>query len=411
MLSEQVDRVDDSLDALERALAAVREASMASPAKSRGTAACRLLRAGDAAMSLVVDLIARGGTEESVGVSAETLLEFDGRRLSYEARGITHVASELAHMPLLAAALRRGQVSWMQVRAIIASVKRLPVAEREDLDRLIHSRIETFATADPDRLLQFVDDEVAQSRPDLTLTREDRRTARRFLVIQPRLEGGGRIYGEGDDVDMATIAEALNAAADRPHRPQDDPSVLTRPQQLLDAFVHVCEQSLSGDAQTGRPRPRLYATLDVAALDGPKGGEAGRLLWGLPGRSPRLSRVTAETLACDATIVPILMDGTDVLAVGDAYRTFTGKIRTAIEVRDGGCRAPGCTAPIDFCDAHHIDPGKGSNADNGALHCRSDHLRAHRYQWKITNMGSGILEYKIRGRRFITHPRNRPPPD
>ena len=48
-------------------------------------------------------------------------------------------------------------------------------------------------------------------------------------------------------------------------------------------------------------------------------------------------------LACDAGIIPAVLDGRgQPVDVGREQRTFSGLRRTAIEVRDGGCVWPGC---------------------------------------------------------------------
>jgi hypothetical protein len=74
---------------------------------------------------------------------------------------------------------------------------------------------------------------------------------------------------------------------------------------------------------------------------------------------------TARRIACDAvrtvvTIAPpadsVAMAGTRVmpLSVGRATRTIPAHIRTALHVRDQGCRFPGCDRPPAWTDGHHI---------------------------------------------------------
>ncbi|HVL89102.1 MAG TPA: HNH endonuclease signature motif containing protein [Actinomycetota bacterium] len=129
-----------------------------------------------------------------------------------------------------------------------------------------------------------------------------------------------------------------------------------------------------------------------------------RVLWALTGRAPRLERVAAEELMCDATVVPLVFDGGRVVEVGDETTRFSPKVRRAIIARDQGCRAPGCRMPAQWTDIHHIVPGVGSSADDGVLHCRADHRRAHRQRWKITLHPDGTVEYRIRGRTYLSRP-------
>ena len=66
-----------------------------------------------------------------------------------------------------------------------------------------------------------------------------------------------------------------------------------------------------------------------------------------------VTAVTARRLACDAGRV-VVRHGTDgsVLDVGRRTRTVPPALRRALEVRDRGCRFPGCG--LRFTDAHHI---------------------------------------------------------
>jgi hypothetical protein len=49
------------------------------------------------------------------------------------------------------------------------------------------------------------------------------------------------------------------------------------------------------------------------------------------------------------------------LSVGRATRTIPAPIRTALRLRDQGCRFPGCDRPPAWTDGHHIVhwPGRG----------------------------------------------------
>ena len=75
---------------------------------------------------------------------------------------------------------------------------------------------------------------------------------------------------------------------------------------------------------------------------------------------------TARRIACDAvrTVVTVApsdggsawMTGTPAvpLSVGRATRTIPAHIRTALVLRDQGCRFPGCDRPPAWTDGHHI---------------------------------------------------------
>ena len=68
---------------------------------------------------------------------------------------------------------------------------------------------------------------------------------------------------------------------------------------------------------------------------------------------PALAPETARRLACDASLIPIIERGGDLLSVGRKTRAVPPALRRAVEARDGGCRFPGCEQRR-FLDTHHI---------------------------------------------------------
>jgi hypothetical protein len=116
----------------------------------------------------------------------------------------------------------------------------------------------------------------------------------------------------------------------------------------------------------------------------------------------------ARRIACDAvrtvvTVAPTLDDsswmfGTPAVAlsVGRATRTIPASIRTALVLRDQGCRFPGCDRPPAWTDGHHIihwaDGGATELANLVSL-CRQHHRRVHEEGWRIHIAdGSAVVE-------------------
>lgn len=374
---------------------------------ARVAAVCDALATADALVAFAVTMIGRCAPGTVAGLPAEMVLTLDARRTGWEARTLVRAATDLRLMPNLSDAFAAGVVSWSQVRGILAAVKRVPAADRAVIDHLIATHAAALSDADPDRLVELVENQAARLREDLTVAREDRTIERSFLAIQTRTDGGSTIYGEADAESTATIIEALDAAAGQPvNRDQAGPS---RAQQHFAALLHLCEQSLSGGADM-RPRPRVLATIEIDALDGSLAGPMS-ILHGLAGRPARISPVAADMIWCDATIIPIITRQGRPIAVGDAAVPITGKLRNALIARDGGCRFPGCHAPASWTDAHHIRPGKGRTIDDVILLCRRCHRRIHRYGWQITINAGDTITFHHRGRTYTSIPRHRAPPD
>lgn len=73
-----------------------------------------------------------------------------------------------------------------------------------------------------------------------------------------------------------------------------------------------------------------------------------------------------------------LSPGGDPLALGRRTRTVSPGLRRALEIRDRGCRFPGCG--LRFTDAHHIihwANGGFTVLDNLVLLCRRHHRWVH----------------------------------
>jgi len=153
-------------------------------------------------------------------------------------------------------------------------------------------------------------------------------------------------------------------------------------------------------ARSGTRRPdRTTAT---HAGNAGNAGNAGRLPgsgrgYGLLDNGERLSPETVRRLACDAHIIPAVLDGHgQPLDLGRSRRLFTGPIRRAMALRDGGCAFPDCDRPTKWCDGHHItgwlDDGPTS-LTNGVLLCRRHHTIIHKGRWQVRIGADGHPEF------------------
>ena len=105
-------------------------------------------------------------------------------------------------------------------------------------------------------------------------------------------------------------------------------------------------------------------------------------------------------LACHAQILPAVLDGAgQPLFLGRAKRLFSRAQRTAMGIRDQGCRAHGCTVPAAWCEAHHLHPwqlGGKTDLDDGALLCPWHHHRAHDPAYQTDRLPNGDLRFHRR---------------
>ncbi len=194
----------------------------------------------------------------------------------------------------------------------------------------------------------------------------------------------------------AIVTGALRSVADRLWRTEDgrvggtgDPSVCRTPgQRNADALEELCRLANRptatgrGNGDAGgptRPRVDLLVTVGLDRLRvHPATGSAEPCR---TSEGAELPVATARRLACDAGVLPVVLGSAgEVLDVGRRSRTVPTAIRNALVVRDGGCTHPGCSAPVSWCDAHHVvhwADGGPTSLDNLVLLCSAHHHLVH----------------------------------
>jgi Domain of unknown function (DUF222)/HNH endonuclease len=139
--------------------------------------------------------------------------------------------------------------------------------------------------------------------------------------------------------------------------------------------------SAAGGHAPVTPKAALWVTVGLHELQ--TGAGVGFTLTGAP-----LAIETLRRIACDAMIIPVVLGAkSEVLDVGRAKRLFAGGLLAAMRLRDKGCTIPGCTAPLEWADGHHIISwvnGGKTCLLNGALLCPRHHTIAHQRGWTAT---------------------------
>ncbi len=228
---------------------------------------------------------------------------------------------------------------------------------------------------------------------------------------------GEDVPGEGDEDTaraaarrradaLALLAERAMAAGFgpdvRPGEEAEDPSDDSTPisgtrAERYQVVLHVSAETLEEDATAsvaGEPEgdemPRDEAAVCAHFEDG-----------------TRVSAETSRRLSCDAAVVRMTERSTgerggsvpmgptvEILSVGRRTRTIPPALRRGLDVRDGGCRFPGCG--LRFTDAHHVKhwaDGGVTSLDNCLLLCRHHHRLVHEGGWSVRWAGAGHPEF------------------
>ena len=188
---------------------------------------------------------------------------------------------------------------------------------------------------------------------------------------------GGRITGHFDDAAMFDAIATVIDAGSTPRTAADDRPVAQRQAEALaDACGYVLDHA--DLPQSGGRRPHLNVLIRLDDLQ----NRARAAMLDLGGT---LTPETLRMLACDAGVVPIVMNGHgQPLDVGRLTRTIPDGIRRAVTARDRGCAH--CGRPPSWCDIHHIrawEHGGGTSVGNCVMLCRACHRLVHHSAWDV----------------------------
>ncbi|WP_418062625.1 DUF222 domain-containing protein [Pimelobacter simplex] len=375
------------------------------------TALVELAKAEAQVTELRLRVLAASGEvgDQSGARNAAAWLSHETRAEPAAARSDWHLATSLEDRPLLATALRAGQVSPAQARVIADGVADLPERLGADVRTSAEKTLVGYAAHYRPgelrrlarRILDVVAPEVAEAEDGRRLEDEERRARETAsLRFHPLGRGRTRLVGI-----LPT-------------------SVTDRLRTYLDAFTspRQAEGAVHGEADLIPPyRKRAHAFaallehLDPARLPD-HGGDATTLVvtLGLDQLRSELAAAGVQTsdgdttisadqarrLACTARIIPaVLGTAGEVLDLGRASRLFRPAQRRALRLRDRTCRAEGCTIPAAWCETHHLTPwSRGGRTDlaDGILLCSYHHHRIHDRAFDHDRLPNGDVRFHRR---------------
>jgi hypothetical protein len=320
-------------------------------------------------LSLIAEFDRLEGWRREGFASCADWLAYSTRIDKMTAREKLRVARALARLPDTSAAMARGEVSFSQVRAITR------VADAESEAELLEHASEMSAAA-LERLVR------SWNRKDVKdeARAEAMRHASRCLSVFPDEDGSYLIRGKLDPEVGALLMRAIEAASDALYRgsvPDTTPE-----QRRADALGLLAERALAvglSDVSRGTPAERYMVVLHVEKR-APDDQEAGSSSLE---DGTRVSAETSRRIACDATVVRTSSCANAPTEGGapllpSRSRTVPPRMRRALELRDRGCRFPGCGSR--FTDAHHIrhwTDGGATRPENLVLLCRTHHRLLH----------------------------------
>ncbi|MEH1167801.1 DUF222 domain-containing protein [Micromonospora sp. CPCC 205539] len=326
--------------------------------------------------------VARGASSTAVWLRER--LRLSGR----SARQLVQLAATVdAAPPAVRDAMRTGAISVDQGQVLAETIAALPVeAGPEVADKAAQLLLAWADRFDPTILRRLGERVLTHVAPDLAdqaeLTALERATeraeARRHVTLAEQQDGQVRLSGNLDTETASLLREAIGPLC-APAGEHDDRSP---GQRRADALGEICRLALRTGhlPDSGGDRPQLVVTVSLDALV--SGVRTGTLESGA-----RLTPGAVRRLACDAAVLPAVLGGnSQVLDVGRQRRLFTGPLRRALVLRDGGCAFPGCDRPSRWCDGHHVRhwaDGGTTALGNAVLLCGHHHRLLHQGDWVV----------------------------
>jgi hypothetical protein len=288
--------------------------------------------------------------------------------------------------PVLAAAQAAGQVSEPAARLIVHTIEQLPDAVRAEVDRdLEHTLTKQAGELDLDQLRTLTRHVTALLDPDGLLTQETQRQRQREVTLAIRPDGSGRLSGNC----TAELTEWLRTVFDTLAKPKPaadggkDPR--TAPQRRHDALLEALKLTARAELLPdcgGISSTLLLSMTREAFLTGTGTATTGH------GTIVHASTARQWADGGDTLVQPVWINQhRRIEALGTPCRIFTRQQRHALIIRDKGCSFPGCDAPPQHCQVHHIVPwadGGPTHIDNGCLLCTYHHRTFERLGWVCT---------------------------
>ncbi|MQA16943.1 MAG: DUF222 domain-containing protein [Pseudonocardiaceae bacterium] len=185
--------------------------------------------------------------------------------------------------------------------------------------------------------------------------------------------------------------DAIAAVIDAKAKPMPDDDTRHLPQRQGAAPAEVCGYVLDhGDVpECGGKRPHLNVHIRLDDLED-------RCRSAMLDFGGALSPESLRMLACDAAMIPIVLDGTgQPLDVGRVRRTIPDRLCRAVAARDRGCAHPGCDRPPSWCEIQHVRPwenGGDTALYNLVMLCQRHHRLLHHSEW-LVRIRDGLPEF------------------
>lgn len=314
----------------------------------------------------------------------------------------------IGSVPVFGEALAEGNVTSAHVDALSAGLKILG----EQSDKLIERAPELLVTAQTmtaDEFTKLVRRTAQTLTDDGGVSRFEKQRRQTFLRHWVDADGMTNLFGKFDPERGSIVSALLDAgveamfhSGDREVPVECDASVVPNDHRRALALVGLLQSRPGSDSLGGalggalsgslcdRPaRAEIVVHIDYELLAGhAHGADQGESRTCRTLNGSELTVETIRRLACEAEIIPLVLDGKSVpLDVGKSKRLATAYQRRALAAVHETCAIDGCSVKFSHCEPHHIDyweNGGPTDLNNMVPLCSRHHHAAHEGGWKLS---------------------------
>ena len=321
-------------------------------------------------------------------VIPERELVAHGGLTSREAREVVSRGLVTEVAPEMGAVLAAGDTTAAHVDALGRGLK-IAGAERDAFMAYLPELVEASTTMTASQFDQLVKETAKSVVTDDGLSTFERQKRETFFKMRTEADGCLSVSGKFDPISASILKSKIGRLVETMFHSGDKEVPVDvmpwiepndhRQAQALIALVNGASESVS-DVPA---RAEIVVHVDLETLQhGLHAGGTCRTALGAD-----LPVETARRLACEAEILPVVLDGRSVpIDVGRSKRLATVHQRRALEAMHPTCAIPDCEVIFDHCTVHHIDyweNGGSTDLNNMIPLCSRHHHAAHEGGWKL----------------------------
>ena len=321
-------------------------------------------------------------------VIPERELVAHGGLTSREAREVVSRGLVTEVAPEMGAVLAAGDTTAAHVDALGRGLK-IAGAERDAFMAHLPELVEASTTMTASQFDQLVKETAKSVVIDDGLSTFERQKRETFFKMRNEPDGCLSVSGKFDPISASILKSKIGRLVENMFHSGDKEVPVEvmpwiepndhRQAQALIALVNGASESAS-DVPA---RAEIVVHVDLETLQhGLHTGGTCRTALGAD-----LPVETVRRLACEAEILPVVLDGRSVpIDVGRSKRLATVHQRRALEAMHPTCAIPDCEVIFDHCNVHHIEyweNGGVTDLNNMVPLCSRHHHAAHEGGWKL----------------------------